>query len=315
MLPPSVGEQVLVGLTAPDDAGVFQLTPEIALVQTVDFFTPIVDDPYCFGQIAAANALSDIYAMGGKPLTAMNVACFPCSLGMELLSSIFNGGRSKVEEAGAVLLGGHTVEDKEPKYGLSVTGILHPDHILSLQGAGVGDALIITKPLGTGILATALKGGLIGEDEMAEAITAMATLNMSASKVALQMGVTACTDVTGFGFLGHLAEMLTGSNLSCLVYSEEVPIYAGAREMAEMGLVPGGTARNREYLGGRVNVSDIDSITADLLFDAQTSGGLLFALPKGRAQEAIALLTEAKTPAASVVGEFVERGDYDIIVR
>lgn len=306
---------MLVGLTAPDDAGVFQLTPEIALVQTVDFFTPIVDDPYCFGQIAAANALSDIYAMGGKPLTAMNVACFPCSLGMELLSSIFNGGRSKVEEAGAVLLGGHTVEDKEPKYGLSVTGILHPDHILSLQGAGVGDALIITKPLGTGILATALKGGLIGEDEMAEAITAMATLNMSASKVALQMGVTACTDVTGFGFLGHLAEMLTGSNLSCLVYSEEVPIYAGAREMAEMGLVPGGTARNREYLGGRVNVSDIDSITADLLFDAQTSGGLLFALPKGRAQEAIALLTEAKTPAASVVGEFVERGDYDIIVR
>jgi selenide,water dikinase len=314
LLPPSAGRNVLVGLTAPDDAGVFRLSDEVALVQTVDFFTPVVDDPYRFGQIAAANALSDIYAMGGRPLTAMNIVCFPCASGLDLLAEILSGGQAKVTEAGAELLGGHTIEDAEPKFGLAVTGIVHPERICISTGARPGDALLLSKPLGTGVLATALKGGIIEESDMEDAIHSMCALNAAAAEVALQAGATAVTDVTGFGFLGHLAEMLADRTLSCRVDVSRVPLFSRAREAAEMGLVPAGTARNREFLGERVRLDGVDPITADLLFDAQTSGGLLFAVPAERAEAAAAALAEAGTPAAAMVGEFVERGECDIWV-
>ncbi len=314
LLPPSAGPNVLVGLTAPDDAGVFRLSDELALVQTVDFFTPVVDDPYRFGQIAAANAMSDIYAMGGRPLTAMNIVCFPCAGGLDILAEILSGGQVKVVESGAVLLGGHTIEDAEPKFGMAVTGTVHPDNVWTSTGARPGDALLLSKPLGTGVLATALKGGVLLERDMDDAISSMCTLNVAAAGVAWQAGATAVTDVTGFGLLGHLAEMLALRDVSCRVNAAKVPFFERAREAAEMGLVPEGTVRNRDYLKDRVLLDGIDAITSDLLFDAQTSGGLLFAVPPEKAEEARAALAAAGTPAAAIVGEFVERGEYDILV-
>ncbi len=314
LLPPQASGNVLVGLTAPDDAGVFQLSEELALVQTVDFFTPIVDDPYHFGEIAAANALSDIYAMGGRPLTAMNIVCFPCASGLDMLAEILSGGQVKVLEAGAVLLGGHTIEDKEPKFGLAATGLVHPENIWTSGGARPGDALLLTKPLGTGVLATALKGDVLQESDMEDAVRSMCELNASAAQVARRVGCTAVTDVTGFGFLGHLAEMLVDGAVSCRVDSASVPFFKSARAAAEMGLVPEGTARNRDYLKDRVRLDGVDPVTADLLFDAQTSGGLLFAVPPERAEAAASALKEAGTPAAAVVGRFEERGEYDIVV-
>ncbi len=314
LLPPSAGNNVLVGLTSPDDAGVFRLSADAALVQTVDFFTPVVDDPYRFGQIAAANALSDIYAMGGQPLTAMNIVCFPCALGLDLLAEILSGGQVKVAEAGAELLGGHTIEDAEPKFGLACTGIVHPDRIWVSTGARAGDILLLSKPLGTGVLSTALKGEIMAESDMEDAIAAMCTLNASAAEVAREAGATAVTDVTGFGLLGHLAEMMAGKEASCRVEAGKVPLFARAREAAEMGLVPAGTARNREFLKDRVRLDGVDAVSADLLFDAQTSGGLLFAVPAARAEAAREALENAGTPAAAIVGEFVERGEYDIVV-
>ncbi len=314
LLPPQAGGNVLVGLTAPDDAGVFQLGQELALVQTVDFFTPIVDDPYRFGEIAAANALSDIYAMGGRPLTAMNIVCFPCDRGLDILAEILSGGQVKVLEAGAVLLGGHTIEDAEPKFGLAATGLVHPENIWTSSGARPGDALLLSKPLGTGVLATALKGDVIQERDMEDAIQSMCALNAEAAQVARRVGCTAVTDVTGFGFLGHLAEMLADGAVSCQVEAASVPFFQGAREAAGMGLVPVGTGRNRDFLKDRVLLDGVDPITADLLFDAQTSGGLLFAVPPERAEAAAIALSEAGTPAAAIVGRFMERGEYDIVV-
>lgn len=281
LLPPGeVREEILVGLDTPDDAAVFQLDGDTALVHTVDFFTPIVDDPYLFGQIAAANALSDIYAMGGVPLSAMNIVCFPCSLGMEVLADILRGGLDKVREAGAVLVGGHTVEDEEPKYGLAVTGKVHPGRVLTSRGAAPGDSLVLTKPLGTGILATALKGDFLREDEMEDALRGMAELNARAAAAALAAGARACTDVTGFGLLGHLLNMLPEEGLSCEVAASSLPVYARVREMASMGMVPAGSYRNRDFLQDKVELAPgIDDVERDILFDPQTSGGLLVALP------------------------------------
>ena len=281
LLPPGDARQdVLVGLDTPDDAAVFMLDGETALVHTLDFFTPIVDDPYLFGQIAAANALSDIYAMGGTPISAMNIVCFPCSLGMDILVRILEGGLAKIREAGAVLLGGHTVDDEEPKYGLAVTGKVHPDRIMTSLGAEPGDHLVLTKSLGTGILATALKGDFLNETEMAGAIEGMTRLNVAASAAALAAGAHACTDVTGFGLVGHLLNMLPQGGLACEVSASLFPVYEGAREMAAMGMIPAGAHRNREFLSTRVEVSPgVEEIDRDLLFDPQTSGGLLIALP------------------------------------
>ncbi len=314
LLPPSAGGNVLVGLTAPDDAGIFRLSDELALVQTLDFFPPVVDDPYQFGQIAAANALSDVYAMGGRPLTAMNVVCFPCASGLELLAEILSGGQAKVTEAGAELLGGHTIEDPVPKFGISVTGIVHPERVWVSTGARPGDVLLLSKPLGTGILTTAMKGGIFEERDMEDAIRSMCTLNAAAAEVARQAGTTAVTDVTGFGFLGHLAEMLALKNISCRVEAGKIPLFSRAREAAEMGLIPAGTGRNRQFLADRVCLNSVDDVTADILFDPQTSGGLLFAVPPEKADAAVAALVEAGTPAAAIVGEFVERREYDILV-
>jgi selenide,water dikinase len=280
-LPPGEARQdILVGLDTQDDAAVFMLDEETALVHTLDFFTPIVDDPYLFGQIAAANALSDIYAMGGTPVSAMNIVCFPCSLGMDILARILEGGLSKIHESGAVLLGGHTVDDEEPKYGLAVMGKVHPDRIMTSLGAEAGDLLVLTKPLGTGILSTALKGDFMTEAEMKEAIEGMARLNAAAARAAVLAGAHACTDVTGFGLVGHLLNMLPDHGLACELSVSLLPVYEGTREMAEMGMVPAGAHKNRDFLSGRVEISpQVDEMDRDLIYDPQTSGGLLIALP------------------------------------
>jgi len=271
--------EILVGLDTPDDAGVFMLDDDMALVHSLDFFTPIVDDPYLFGQIAAANALSDIYAMGGIPLSAMNIACFPCSLGMDMLARILEGGFSKIREAGAVLLGGHTLDDDEPKYGLAVTGRVHPERIMTSLGACPGDLLALTKPLGTGILATALKGGFLSEAEMTQAIEGMSRLNYAASRAALQAGANGCTDVTGFGLAGHLLDMLPDHGLGCEIRASRLPLYENTREMAGMGMIPAGAYKNRDFLVEKVDVAgEVGELERDLLYDPQTSGGLLVAL-------------------------------------
>lgn len=308
LLPPGeVREEILVGLDTPDDAAIFQLDGETALVHTLDFFTPIVDDPYLFGQIAAANALSDIYAMGGVPLSAMNIVCFPCSLGMDVLATVLRGGLEKVREAGAVLVGGHTVEDEEPKYGLAVTGKIHPRRILTSRGAVPGDVLVLTKPLGTGILATALKGDFLVEADMEDALRGMTELNARASEAALATGARACTDVTGFGLLGHLMNMLPEEGVACEVYASSLPVYAHVREMAAMGMIPAGSYRNRDFLQGKVDfAAGVDAVDRDILFDPQTSGGLLIALPPEGLPEFAARMGEKDSWKR--VGEFVSGG-------
>lgn len=278
--------EVLVGLEIPDDAGVYRLNEETALIQTVDFFTPVVDDPYLFGQIAAANALSDIYAMGGRPLTAMNIVCFPTScLDIRVLGEILAGGAEMVRRSGAVILGGHTVEDPEPKYGLSVTGICHPDRIITNQGARPGDLLVLTKPLGTGVLITAVKGGVISDSDARPAYDAMARLNKTASECMQEQGVRGATDITGFGFLGHAYEMAIGSQCTFEVWANQMPWLPQARDMAAMGLIPAGAYVNQSYLKGKVEFFGVvkdDQI--DLLSDPQTSGGLLIAISEHKAQ-------------------------------
>mgnify|MGYP005853018079 CR=1 FL=1 len=303
--------EVLVGLEIPDDAGVYKLNEEIALIQTVDFFTPVVDDPYLFGQIAAANALSDIYAMGGRPLTAMNVVCFPTScLDIQVLGEILAGGSEMVHRAGAVILGGHTVEDVEPKYGLSVTGIGHPEKIITNQGAMPGDLLVLTKPLGTGVLITAVKGGVISDSEARPAYDAMSRLNKIASECMQELGVRGATDITGFGFLGHAYEMAAGSRCTFEVWVNQMPWLPQARDMAGMGLIPAGAYVNQGYLKGKVIFRGvIEERLVDLLFDPQTSGGLLIAISEERVQE---LLNKLHTRGEEgwVVGRVSALGDH-----
>ena len=315
LLPPGERRRdILVGMDTPDDAAVYLLDEETALVHTVDFFTPIVDDPYLFGQIAAANALSDVYAMGGIPLSAMNIVCFPCSLGMDMLSTILEGGLDKIREAGAVLLGGHSVDDEEPKYGLAVTGKVHPERIMTSLGAEAGDLLVLTKPLGTGILSTALPGEFLGEEEMREAIEGMAGLNAAASRAAVRAGAHACTDVTGFGLAGHLLNMLPEEGLACEICASRLPVYAGAREMAEQGMIPGGAHKNRGFLAGRVEISPrVSEVERELLYDPQTSGGLLIALPP-RGLEAFAR-EMGEAGGWTPIGEFARQAEAVIRVR
>ncbi len=269
-----------MGFDTSDDAGVYRLAPDLALVQTVDFFTPIVDDPYTFGQIAATNALSDIYAMGARPLTALNIVAFPIhTLSGEVLLEILRGGAQKAEEAGVAILGGHTVDDCEPKFGMAVTGTVHPDRILRNAGARIGDRLVLTKPIGTGILATAAKRDRIDPEALAEAIGWMSTLNDRAAQAALEVQVDACTDITGFGLLGHLREMLRASAVGALLAFDAVPLLDLVHILAREGIAPGGTRRNLAYLRGELEVvpglPDEDLL---ILADAQTSGGLLMAV-------------------------------------
>ena len=301
-------EEILVGLDTQDDAAVYMLDEETALVHTLDFFTPIVDDAYHYGQIAAANALSDIYAMGGTPLSAMNIVCFPCSLQMDLLAKILQGGLDKLHEAGAVLLGGHTVDDEEPKYGLAVTGRVDPERIMTSLGAEPGDLLLLTKPLGTGILATALKGDFLSEMEMEEAIKGMARLNAAASQAALRAGAHACTDVTGFGLLGHILNMLPEKGLGCEFQASRLPVYPRVIEMAGMGMIPAGAHKNRDFVGERAVLSEqVDEMTVDLVNDPQTSGGLLIALPPERLKDFSEILAEESGWAQ--IGSFRENAE------
>ena len=314
-LPKQIHEKLLVGLETSDDAGVYQLDDHTAIVQTVDFFSPIVDDPYTFGQIAAANSLSDIYAMGGTPLTALNIVCFPiCSLGPEVLTDILRGGYDKMAEAGAVIIGGHTVDNTEPKYGLSVSGIVHPDRVWANAGAKPGDALILTKALGTGILATAIKAEMFATG-VAAAIQSMTTLNRVAAKVASDFTIHACTDITGFGLLGHTSEVAKASEVQIELFSRALPLLPEAVEAATMGLVPAGAYANREYLTKVTFDSQVPENIRDLCYDPQTSGGLLFSLPEAEAAHLVENLKNNGVHQASIIGRVKSPGSGEIHIR
>ena len=279
-LPAPTDPNLLVGTNTADDAGVYRLSADTALVQTVDFFTPVVDEPYWFGAIAAANSLSDVYAMGGRPLTALNIVGFPVgTLPLDVLAEILRGGSDKVREAGVTLVGGHTVDDTEPKYGLAVTGLIHPDKIFTNAGACDGDLLVLTKPLGSGIATTAIKQDKAPPSLKDAAIALMSTLNRDAAEAMIASGAHAATDITGFGLLGHLAEMAAGSALAATVSARAVPVLAGVVELAEQGVVPGGTRRNLQSLGERLVFDPaVPEALRLVLGDAQTSGGLLIAI-------------------------------------
>ena len=303
-------ENILVGTETADDAGVYRISDEQALVLTTDFFTPIVNDPYSFGAIAATNAMSDVYAMGGRPMLAVNLVGFPQNnpeLPLSVLSEILKGGSDKAIEAGMPVLGGHTIDDAEPKYGMAVVGTVHPEQIVRNVGAQPGDLLVLSKPLGTGVVSTAIKQGRASDDLVKQAIEVMATLNRSAAEAMLEVGVNACTDVTGFGLLGHLRGMTVGGQVGARVHLGRVPVMEGVRDLIEQGLVPGGTRRNHEFLQEIVEwSSELQEDQQMILADAQTSGGLLMAVSPDRAEALVAALERAGTPAAAVIGEIIE---------
>jgi selenide, water dikinase len=307
-LPLRKDPQVLVGLETSDDAGVYQLNDEIALIQTADFFTPIVDDPYTFGQIAVANALSDVYAMGGKPLTALNLVAFPIKdLSLSVLKQILRGGLSKMEEAEVALVGGHTVEDPEIKYGLAVTGVVHPKRILTNAGAKPGDQLVLTKPLGTGIIATALKGGMASKESVTKMVESMVALNRKASERMQTFASHACTDITGFSFIGHTLEMAIASQVGMMIHSKNIPLLPEAMEYARLGLLTGGGHSNREFFSCRVEAdTNLSPLLMDILYDPQTSGGLLISLPSDQAQNLVETLNKEAQMDAWIVGQVVE---------
>lgn len=318
MLPPGVkDENLLVGLETSDDAGVYKISEDLALIQTVDYFTPVVDEPYQFGQIAAANALSDVYAMGGKPLTAMNLIGFPVDkLELSVMAEILKGGQDKIHEAGAILVGGHSVQDNEPKYGLSITGTVHPDKVLTNANAKPGDCLVLTKPLGIGIITTAIKGGLAATEVINEAIKTMADLNKTAAEVMAQFPVHACTDISGFGLLGHAGEMARASLVGIEIQSGSVPVIEAAREYAAMGLVPAGTRANLKFMAGQVafseNVQELEQI---ILADAITSGGLLISLPLKEGQAMLKAMRASGVEQAAIIGEVIVDEEYKIYVN
>ncbi len=305
-LPRFYDENLLVGTESSDDAAVYRISDELATIQTLDFFTPVVDDPYDFGRIAAANSLSDVYAMGGEPKIALNIAAFPNCLPAEILGEILRGGADKVMEAGAVLAGGHTIQDDEPKYGLSVTGFVHPDRLWKNTGAQEGDFLILTKPLGTGILTTAVKAELASEEEQREAVEIMATLNKYARDAVRELRIHACTDVTGFGLAGHALEMARGSGKSLLIHTKLVPILESARLYASMGLVPQGAYRNRDFAEEHVSMGAVELAVQDILFDPQTSGGLLLSIAPEDAKAAQKALSSLNIPS-DVIGQVTDK--------
>ena len=310
-LPPIVHPAVIVGTDTSDDAGVFRLGPDLAIVNTVDFFTPIVDDPYVFGQIAAANALSDVYAMGGDPITALNIVGFPMGqMDIEILGDILRGGLERATEAGAVVIGGHTIIDPELKYGMAVTGVIHPGRVLRNVGVRVGDALVLTKPLGTGIVTTALKQRKASRESVREAVRSMVTLNKDASRIVRRFSVHACCDVTGFGLLGHATEMAMGSGVSLVLDSATLPLLPGAARLAGRGFLTGGCKRNRAYLADKVIVdSAVRAEIEEIAFDPQTSGGLLVALEPHAAERLVKRLRAADIAAATIVGRATARRD------
>ena len=311
-----VDPNVLVGHAGSDDAGVYRLSDELAMVLTVDFFTPIVDDAYDYGRVAATNSLSDVYAMGGRPVVALNIAGFPENkLPADVLREIIRGGADVARAAGVSIVGGHTVNDPEVKYGLAVVGLIDPRRIVRNAGARAGDRLVLSKPIGTGVLATRLKAGALPADGAKRLIEVMTTLNREASELMLAHDVHACTDITGYGLLGHAAEMADGSDVTIVLRAADVPLIEGAYDAAAQGYLTGGGNNTKKFLAGAVRLApSIDAATTALLFDAQTSGGLLMAVP---AEEADALLArlQAHHPQAAIVGACVARTDVSIIVE
>ncbi len=305
---------VIVGLGSNDDAGVIRLGDDIALIQTVDFITPLVDDPYAFGMIAACNSLSDVYAMGGVPYTALNIVCFPTEIfSLDVLREVLAGGLEICTRAGCRLLGGHSVTDKEMKFGLSVTGLVHPDKVLLNRGIRAGDVLVLTKPLGTGVIATAVKAGLSGRETVEPFIRSMTSLNDTAARITADFPVHACTDVTGFGLAGHISEMLGNENIIVEIDSAAIPLLPGAAECARNGLIPGGRYKNEDFTRGLFSSADgIPREMTDLVFDPQTSGGLLISLPEKDGVQLVARLRDAGIRDAAIVAA-VAAGDIPII--
>ncbi len=314
-LPSITDPNVLIGTRTADDAAVYRLNEDLAIVQTVDYFTPVVDDPYTFGQITAANSLSDIYAMGATPLFALNIAGFPAdTLPLEVLAKILQGGADKAAEAGISIIGGHTIKDAEPKYGMAVTAVIHPDKVISNAGARPGDRLILTKPLGIGIITTAMKQGKVSEETVAEVIRVMVTLNKAAAEAMTAVGVHACTDVTGFGLFGHLSEMVRGSGVGAVVNVAAVPVLEVAWPLVRQGIGPGGSRRNLEFLRDRLEVAaGISEDQLLVLADAQTSGGLLIAIPAGNAVRLKDELAKRKVPVVAEIGEIID--DPDCLIK
>ena len=309
--------RLLVGTETADDAGVYQVSEDLALVQTIDFITPIVDDPFTFGQIAAANSLSDVYAMGGKPLTALNLMGFPRkALDLGIMTEILRGGLEKIHEADAVLLGGHTVDDDELKYGLSVTGIVHPQKILTNKGSRPEDILILTKRIGTGVVSTAAKAEMADPAAVRTAVESMARLNKGAAQIFAPATVHACTDITGFGLIGHAAEMANGAGLSFHLFYSQIPLLPGAKEYAAMGLIPAGAYCNRDHFGKATFFAfQVPETERILLSDPQTSGGLLIALPSGEGRDLLRRLQDSGIQEAAIIGEVVSREEKTITVE
>jgi len=303
-LPKFDDADLIVGIETADDAGVFRLRPDLAVVNTVDFFPPIVDDPYTFGQVAAANAMSDIYAMGAEPKTALNIVCFPKGkMDIQVLGEILKGGAEKVREAGAVVVGGHSIIDEEIKYGMAITGVIHPDRIIRNVGVQEGDALILTKPLGTGIITTALKKGKAPKESIQAAISSMLSLNKIAAKIMRGYPVHACSDITGYGLMGHALEMASGSSVTLILESAKLPILHRAPRLAEKGYLTGGCKRNRDYLKDKTTIDKtIREGLVETALDPQTSGGLLIALAQKRAPRLVEELQDNGVKAAAVIG-------------
>ncbi len=312
-LPPMFADpNVMVGLTVADDAAIYRLSDDLALVLTVDFFTPVVDDPYSYGAIAVANAVSDVYAMGGRPIAGLNILCYPQNsddLPDDVLPAILRGGYDKAAEAGFAIVGGHTVDDQEPKYGLAVTGLVHPDKTTTKAAARPGDQLVLTKPLGIGVITTAVKAEAADAETEAKAIQVMSTLNRAAAEVMVAHGIRAATDITGYGLVGHLGEICRASGVGATVLASRVPVIEAAWGLAEMGVIPAGTMRNLDYFADFADWHPELSLDAQtLLADAQTSGGLLLCVPKDRLDAVLAALKAAGTPAYAHIGEITEAG-------
>lgn len=307
---------MIVGLDKPDDAGVYKLSDELAIVQTVDFITAIVDDPYSFGMIAAANSVSDVYAMGGRPVTAMNIVAFPSeTMDISVLTQVLSGALAKLNEAGVTLVGGHSVKNSELKYGLCVTGIVHPQKVVTRSEAQVGDKLILTKPLGTGIMTTALKVGLVDEKTKTKLTKQMAKLNDKAAEVMVSLGAHACTDITGFGLIGHACEMAENSGVAIELYSDKVPFIREVLQFAQMGLIPEGMYANEEFRAHMVEGSQADEDLMAILYDPQTSGGLFIAVAPEKANKMVEQIRQAGDEQAAIVGQVIDSPKSQIIVR
>jgi len=307
---------VLVGNETGDDSAIYRLDDRVALVLTVDFFAPIVDDPFEYGRIAVANALSDVYAVGGRPITALNIAAFPRELPSDVIAKVLEGGQAKAEEAGILIVGGHTVDDKEPKYGLAVTGIVTPGEEITNANAQPGDVLILTKAIGSGVITTAGKAGTVPAEVVDEAVRSMAALNKGASEAMIEVGVNSATDITGFGLLGHLSQMMKASGTTAEINVDSIPLLPGAKQLAEDGYISGGTARNAEAVKSSVNVDDgITDIEFSLLADAQTSGGLLISVPEERSNALIKQLVTNSSLYSSVIGKVTTQSGTSVVIR